>query len=210
MLLCADAAAASADLAGGMLACPSCRAGRLKRWGYGRERAVRLLGGATARLRPQRARCGSCRRTQVLLPSWCAPRRADAIEVIGTAAGMALAGAGYGRIGAGLGVPAATVRGWLRLLRCRAEAMRQDAMHQLGFAGGLADPPLPGPAGSPLGDALNAVAALRARRQHPVRPVPGGPVAAAGPVRPGPPSRARPRLLILPASPGTGTPAGPP
>ena len=159
MLLCADAAAASADLAGGMLACPSCRAGRLKRWGYGRERAVRLLGGATARLRPQRARCGSCRRTQVLLPSWCAPRRADAIEVIGTAAAMALAGAGYGRIGAGLGVPAATVRGWLRRLRSAAEAMRQDAMRQLGFAGGLADPPLPGPAASPLGDALNAVAA---------------------------------------------------
>ena len=159
MLLCADAAAASADLAGGLLACPSCRAGRLKRWGYGRERAVRLLGGATARLRPQRARCGSCRRTQVLLPSWCAPRRADAIEVIGTAAAMALAGAGYGRIGAGLGVPAATVRGWLRRLRSAAGAMRQDAMHRLGFVGGLAGPPLPGPAASPLGDALNAVAA---------------------------------------------------
>ena len=72
-------------------------------------------------------------------------RRADAIEVIGTAAAMALAGAGCGRIGAGLGVPAATVRGWLRRLRA-AEAMRQDAMHQLGFTGGLADPPLPGPA----------------------------------------------------------------
>ena len=133
MLLCADAAAVSADLAGGLLACPSCRAGRLKRWGYGRERAVRLLGGATARLRPQRARCGSCRRTQVLLPSWCAPRRADAIEVIGTAAGMALAGAGYGRIGAGLGVPAATVRGWLRRLRsrCRGDAPGRDASARL-------------------------------------------------------------------------------
>ena len=146
MLLCADAAAASADLAGGLLSCPSCRAGRLRRWGYGRERAVRLLGGGTARLRPRRARCGSCRRTQVLLPSWCAPRRADAIEVIGTAAAMALAGAGYGRIGAGLGVLAATVRGWLRRLRSAAEVMRRDAMHQLGFVGGLADPPLPGPA----------------------------------------------------------------
>ena len=72
---------------------------------------------------------------------------------------MALAGAGYGRIGAGLGVPAATVRGWLRRLRSAAEAMRQDATHQLGFVGGLADPPLPGPAASPLHDALNAVAA---------------------------------------------------
>ena len=158
MLLCADAAAASGDLAGGMVACPSCRAGRPKRWGYGRERAVHLLDGATARLRPQRARCGSCRRS-MRLPSWFAPRRADAIEVIGTAAGMAPAGTSYGRISAGPGVPAATVRGWLRPLRSRAEAIRQDAMHQLGFVGGLAGPPLPGPAGSPLGDALNAVAA---------------------------------------------------
>ena len=32
-------------------------------------------------------------------------------------------------------------------------------MRQLGFAGGLAGPPLPGPAASPLGDALNAVTA---------------------------------------------------
>ena len=95
----------------------------------------------------------------IRLPSWFAPRRADAIEVIGTAAGMAPAGTSYGRISAGPGVPAATVRGWLRRLRSRAEAIRQDAMHQLGFVGGLAGPPLPGPAGSPLGDALNAVAA---------------------------------------------------
>ncbi len=43
---------------------------------------------------------------------------------------MALTGAGSGRIGAGLGVPAATVRGWLRRLRSAAEEMRQDAMHQ--------------------------------------------------------------------------------
>jgi len=76
----------------------------------------------------------------VLLPSWCAPRRADAIEVIGTAAGMALAGTGYGRIGAGLGVPAATVRGWLRRLRPGPEAMRQAAMHQPGFVGGPGRP----------------------------------------------------------------------
>jgi hypothetical protein len=37
--------------------------------------------------------------------------------------------------------------------------MRQAAMHQLGFVGGLARPPLPGPAASPLADALNALAA---------------------------------------------------
>ena len=159
MLLCADAAAASADLADGLLVCPSCRTGQLKPWGHGRERVIRLLNGAPARLRPQRARCGSCGRTHIVLPSWCAPRRADAVQVIGAAAALALAGAGSARIGAVLGVPAATVRGWLRRLRSRAEDMRQDAMHQLGFIAGLADPPLPALSRSPLGDALDAVAA---------------------------------------------------
>jgi hypothetical protein len=159
VLLCADAAAASAELAGGLLACPSCRTGPLKPWGHGRERVIRLLDGASARLRPQRARCGSCGRTHIVLPSWCAPRRADAVQVIGTAAALALGGTGCARIGADLGVPAGTVRGWLRRLRSRAEQMRQGAMHQLGFIAGLADPPLPALSGSPLGDALNAVAA---------------------------------------------------
>ena len=50
------------------------------------------------------------------------------------------------------------MRGWLRRLRSRAGEMRQDAMFQLGFIGG-ADPVLPEPSGSPLGDALSAVAA---------------------------------------------------
>jgi len=130
VLLCADAAAASADLAGGLLACPSCGTGRLARWGHGRERVIRLLGGATARLRPDRARCQSCRRTHIVLPSWCAPRRADAIEVISTGLAAALGGAGCTRIGADLGVPPATVRGWLRRLRFRAEEMRCFAMFQ--------------------------------------------------------------------------------
>ena len=45
MLLCLDAGAVAADLAAGTLAYPSCQAGRLAPWGYGRERAVRLRGG---------------------------------------------------------------------------------------------------------------------------------------------------------------------
>jgi hypothetical protein len=94
----------------------------------------------------------------VLLPSWCGPRRADGIEVIGTGLALALAGAGSARIGQELGVPGSTARGWLRRLRPRAAAMRQDAMFRLGFIGG-SDPVLPAPAGSPLGDALAAVAA---------------------------------------------------
>ena len=75
MLLCADTAAALADLASGALACPSCGAGRLRAWGYGRERVIRVHGG-TRRLRPKRGRCRSCRATHILLPSWAVPRRA--------------------------------------------------------------------------------------------------------------------------------------
>ena len=97
-------------------------AGQLAPWGYGRERPVRLRSGRTTRLRPRRARCRSCHRTRIILPSWCAPRRADGIEVIGAAAGLAMAGAGHRPIAAALGVPAATVRGWLRRLRGRARA----------------------------------------------------------------------------------------
>ena len=89
----------------------------------------------------------SCGRTHILLPSWCAPRRADAHR---GHRHRGRGGAGRGGLRAdrqGLGVPASTVRGWLRRLRSRAEEMRQDAMYQLGFVGGLAGPPLPEPPG---------------------------------------------------------------
>jgi hypothetical protein len=126
VLLCADGDAASADLASGELVCLSCGAGRLRPWGRGRERVIRLHDGATARPSPRRGRCGSCTATDILLPSWMASRRADAVGVIAAAAvASALHGTGAARIGADLGVPAATVRGWLRRLRVRAGAMRR-------------------------------------------------------------------------------------
>jgi hypothetical protein len=160
VLLCADADAASADLASGALACPSCGAGRLRPWGRGRERVIRLRDGARARLSPRRGRCASCRATHVLLPSWMASRRADAIGVITAAAvASAMHGTGTARIGADLGVPAATVRGWLRRLRIRSGAMRQDAMVIFGRLTAGRDAPFPEPSGSALGDALSAVAA---------------------------------------------------
>lgn len=124
----ADADAASADLASGALACPSCGSGRLRPWGHGRARAIRLRDDARARLSPRRGRCGSCRATHIVLPSWLASRRADAVGVIAAAAvASALHGTGTARIGVDLGVPAATVRGWPRRLRARVGAMRQDA-----------------------------------------------------------------------------------
>ena len=160
MLLCADADAASADLASGALACPSCGSGRLRPWGRGRERVIRLRDCATARLSPRRGRCGSCQVTHIVLPSWMASRRADAAGVIAAAAvASAMHGTGTARIGADLGVPAATVRGWLRRLRVRAGAMRQDAMVLFGRLTAGRDAPFPEPSGSALGDALSAVAA---------------------------------------------------
>ena len=64
--------------------------------------------------------------------------------MIGAGLAAALGGAGYARIGSDLGVPPATVRGWLRRLRCRAEEMRCFAMFQLGVIGGTG-PRCPGP-----------------------------------------------------------------
>jgi len=163
VLLCADTA--------GTLACPSCGSGRLARWGHGRERVVRLRDGKAAQLRPDRGRCRACAATHILLPAWCAPRRADAIEVIGTAAAAAAAGMGHRPIAAALGVPSGTVRGWLRRLRAQADLLRCYAMGELAAIGGFT-PALPDQAASPLGAALNAVAACvhAARRLAPAGP----------------------------------------
>src|SRR5579872_4628299 len=128
MLLCADEEAAAAALASGMLACPSCRSGRLRSWGWGRERAIRVPGG-TRRLRPRRGRCRSCGATHVLLPAWTVPRRADSTGTIASAAALsALDGTGTARLGA----PAATVRGWVRRLRSRAGQPLQEASCEFG------------------------------------------------------------------------------
>ena len=96
----------------------------------------------------------------MLLPSWMAPRRADGAGVIArAAAAAALHGTGSARLGAELGVPPATVRGWLRRLRARASDLRQDATAALGRLTAGRDWPCLDPCGSPLGDALAAVIA---------------------------------------------------
>jgi hypothetical protein len=166
MLLCADAEAASAALTSGALGCPSCGTGRLRPWGHGREREIRMAGGRRERLRPRRGLCRSCRATHILLPSDAAPRRADGIGVIARAAALSvLHGTGSARLGAQLGVPPATVRGWLRRLRARAGWLLQEATASFGFLVAVIetpegrDPAPPGPTGSALGDALAAVAA---------------------------------------------------
>jgi hypothetical protein len=134
--------------------------------GYGRERVIRLSGGERRRLRARRGRCRACSATHLLIPSWAVPRRADGAGVIARAtARSVLHGTGTARLGAELGVPGATVRGWLRRLRGRAGQLLQEASSSFGRLVMVAvtregrDPSPPGPTGSALGDALAAVAA---------------------------------------------------
>lgn len=102
-----------AALRAGEIPCPGC-SGRLRPHGHARIRTVRGLGDARLTVQPRRARCASCGRTQVLMPAALSVRRADALEVIGTALAAKAAGSGYRRIATLLGRPVSTVRRWLR------------------------------------------------------------------------------------------------
>lgn len=115
MIVVVDVEAAEADLAAGALSCPGC-GGRLRPWSWAPVRRIRLLNGA-ALVRPRRTRCATCHGTHLLLPSWCLPRRADAVEVVGTALVAQADGRGHRRIATDLGRPVSTVRRWLRAVR---------------------------------------------------------------------------------------------
>jgi hypothetical protein len=62
--------------------------------------------------------------THVLLAVSCVLRRADGVEVIGAALRAKVSGAGHRPIAARLGLPASTVRGWLRGFARNAETAR--------------------------------------------------------------------------------------
>ena len=102
-----------AALRAGEIPCPGC-SGRLRPHGHARSRTVRGLGDARLTVQPRRARCAGCGRTQVLLPASLSVRRADALEVIGTALAAKAAGSGHRTIATVLGRPLSTVRRWLR------------------------------------------------------------------------------------------------
>lgn len=133
------------------------------RWGYARARLVRERGGSRRLVRPRRIRCRGCLITHVLLPALLVPRRADTAPVILTALLAKASGHGHRAIAAELTLPPATVRGWLRRADANAERTRGDAMRRA-----VVLDPLLGrsePAGSTLGDALDAVGvAVRAAR----------------------------------------------
>ncbi len=169
LMVCAEQARVESELTGGLLSCPSCR-GVLGPWGHARRRVLRCSAGDRW-LRPRRARCRGCAGTHVLLSEQGLLRRRDEVVVIGAAIAAKVAGLGYRRIARGLGVPADTVRGWLRRFAERAELIRA---HFTRCAVAL-DPELGPvlPAGSAIADALEAVAV--AARAWVLRFGPAGP-----------------------------------
>ena len=147
-------------LLAGRLGCPGCGVG-LSPWGWARWRTVRSAGGVSRRVRPRRARCGGCGGTHVLLDDALLWRRRDEVGVIGSALVAHAGGDGHRRIAERLGVPASTVRGWLRRFRSRAEAIAAFFTRwALALAPG-SDPPER--TGSGVSDAVEAVGvAIRA------------------------------------------------
>ena len=159
LIVSAEVAWVEAELVGGLLGCPSCRE-VLGPWGFARERVLRCRAGDRL-LRPRRARCRGCAGTHVLLPDLVFSRRQDEVAVIGSAVEAKIAGEGFRRIAARLGVCPMTVRGWLRRFVRRAELIR---VHFTRCAVVL-DPELGPvlPAGGGAADGLEAVAvAVRA------------------------------------------------
>jgi hypothetical protein len=157
VIMVLDVEAAEADLAAGALACPGC-GGRLRPWSWAPVRRIRLLDGAAV-VRPRRARCATCRGTHLLVPSWCLPRRADAVEVVGTALVAHAGGRGHRRIATDPGRPVSTVRRWLRAVRGAHGSWlyRQGIEHTARLAPELLADLVAAP--TELGDALTALAA---------------------------------------------------
>lgn len=170
-----DPAVVETELLAGRLACP-CSAGVLKPWGHARRRVLRM--GATERwLVPRRGRCRACLVTHVLLPDVCLARRRDAVEVIGGAVLAKAGGTGHRLIAARLGLPAETVRGWLRRFGAWALVIRA---HFTRWAHVL-DPFLAPirPTSSAIGDAVEAVALAARAATTSLRPRPPWSLASA-------------------------------
>jgi hypothetical protein len=98
--------------------------------------------------------------THVRLAVSCLLRRADPVEVIGTALVAKADGVGHRPIAARLGRPASTVRGWLRALAGDAERVRAVFTALLTELDPLTDP-IP-PAGSGFAEAVQVIGAVAA------------------------------------------------
>ena len=167
----ADPVLVESRLAGGKVVCPGCAA-VLRPWGWARPRTVFGLAGV---LVPRRSRCAGCLSTHVLLPVTVLLRRAYAVELVGAVFVARASGVGHRRIAEWLGLPAATVRGWLRVMGARLERVRTVLLVLARRAG--VDQPIPKARGCAWRDMLAALAAARTA-------VTGrfGPVGVLGPV----------------------------
>lgn len=165
-----DQAQAHRELLAGTLPCWRCSA-PLRSWGYARPRSLRLSCGARVSLRPRRARCRACSATDVLLPAFAPLRSGYAMAVVGPALLASAQGRSHRTIAADLGLPADTVRGWIRKVNGRAEELRTTATR----AAYMLDPNLPPilstDSGSPLAEAISALGAAAAAARRMFGPI---------------------------------------
>lgn len=126
-----DQARVESRLVSGQIGCPGC-SGELRPWGWARPRRVH---GIEAVVRPRRARCPGCLLTHVLLPVTLLLRRGYAAGVVGAALTARARGLGHRPIGQALGVPGATVRGWLRVMGSRLDPVRSWLLQVAALAG---------------------------------------------------------------------------
>jgi len=165
-----DQAQAHRELLAGTLPCSRCSA-PLRSWGYARPRSLRLSCGAHVSLRPRRARCRTCSVTHVLLPAFAPPRSAYAMEVVGQVLVGGAQGLSHRTIAADLGLPADTVRGWIRKVNGRAEWLRTTATAAAHMFDSMFDPLPPTQTRSPLAEAISALGAAAAAARRVFGPI---------------------------------------
>lgn len=165
----ADEATVEEKLRAGEYPCPGCE-GELRPWGHARRRTLRVQGGRSVTLRPRRSRCKACFITHVLLPVMALLRRCDLAEMIGRGLALKVAGWGYRRIAASLGIPATTAGDRGRRFGDKAEALRGHftaLTYFLDASLGAIDP-----RASPLADALEAIVAAAGAASRAFGPAP--------------------------------------
>jgi hypothetical protein len=141
-------AAAGREIDVPRLRCPGCKE-PMSYWGWYR-RYLRV--GRSQVLWVRRQRCGACRASHAVLPSFVAHGRLDAIAVIGPAL-EAMVGGHARRAADALGLPYTTVRDWRRRFVARAEMLAVGAVRACVALGA----PAPRPGGGPPAMALAAL-----------------------------------------------------